>query len=800
MLLAIGIGGNTAVFSAIRGALLSPPPYRDASRLVLLDLTDSSTTRPGPARTIPWSLPKYQVLAGLDLPLEASAVFAVRAFTLSGSGDATRLSGELVSQDYFAVLDIEPALGRTTLPTDHAAGANLTVILEYGVWRDRYGEDRSVIGRVVNLNGHVVTVIGVAPRGFRGISGTARMWLPVESAATLIAPGLVTSAQSHWLRSVGRLASEADLTVLNSRMAETGRVVEETYPASDPTVVRSASAQPLADAMVNRQARQSLLVLGGATLLLLLGTCANLAGLLRARAAGRTRESAVRLALGAGRWRLARSWLAEALLLAVLGGVASVIVAAFGLKGLAAIWPERFFFSSWNVKAAGIGVAGIDATVLVFVGLAAVVTGLLLGAIPAVAAARALNTDELRGGNVAASGRSQLGRSRGFLVVGQIALAVVLLVGAGLLLRSLAELQRVDRGFRPGNLLTFDLAFPGGVAEAAEDAGVPLAEEIVARLAELPGVESAALACVPPLGGHCFITGVGSAGGQQWPQGSQPRVGVQYVSDDFFLTLGVPLLEGRTFNTADRSGTPVVILSESAAARLFPDGDALGSPVGLGIDVSVAATAEVIGIVGDVLYSRPDQGTMPGVYLSHLQQGGASTVIMRTQGDELGPLREARALISRVAPDVPLYHVRTIEQLERDSTAETSVLASLLTVFAAMTLALACTGVWAIVATAVAQRTREFGLRMALGAEPSSILTIVVRHGMALALAGLLLGSGAAWGLSRLIGGILYGVSPSDMVTYLAVGMGLLLVVFLATVVPASRTTRLQPMDALRAE
>lgn len=813
-LLAIGIGGNTAIFSAIRGALLSPPPYRDAGSLALLDLTDSSTTRPGAPRPIPWSFPKYQLLAGLDLPLETSAVFAVRAFTLTGAGDATRLSGELVSEDYFAVLGIDPALGRTTGPTDHTAGATLTVVLEHGIWRDRYGGDRSAIGSIMNLNGHAVTIIGVAPPGFRGISGTARMWIPVESAATLIAPELVAGAQAHWLRSVGRLIPEADLAVLNSRMAEAGRVIEETYPTSDPTVVRSASAQPLADAMVNDQARQSLLILGSATLLLLLGTCANLAGLLRARAADRTRDSAVRLALGAGRWRLARSWLAEALLLAVLGGAASVIVAALGLKGLATIWPDRFFFSSWNVKAAGIDVAGIGATGLIFVGLATVATGLLLGAIPAVAATRALNTDALRGGNVAPGGHPRWGGSRSFLVVGQIALAVVLLVGAGLLLRSLAELERVDRGFRPGNLVAFDLAIHGG-AGIDGDRGTRLAENVLAQLANLPGVESAALACVPPLGGHCLITGVGSAGTQQWPQESQPRVGVQYVSDDYFMTLGVPLLRGRSFNTADHFGPPVVILSESAARWLFPDGNALGRPVALGIDLVPAkqpapavertgtassATAEVIGVVGDVLYSRPDQGTMPDVYLSNGQQGGATTVIMRTLGDELRPLREARALIGRIAPEVPLYNVRTIEQLERESTAETSVLAILLSVFAAMTAALACTGVWAIVATAVAQRTREFGLRMALGAAPSTILTVVVRHGMALALSGLLLGGGAAWGLSRLIRGILYGVSPSDAVTYLAAGLGLLLVSFLATVVPASRTIRVQPMAALRTE
>jgi putative ABC transport system permease protein len=811
--LALGIGGNTAIFAALRATLLSPPAFPDAERIVLLNLTDSSSVRPDPARSIPWSYRKYQVMAEMrDLPLGASAAYAQRSVTLTGQGDATYLSGEVVTPGYLRVLGVRPTLGRDFTASDDAEGAGLTVMLEHGLWRERFGADPRIVGRSIQLNGRSLTVIGVGPSGFQGLTGAARFWIPVHTGAALISPILVRGVQAHWLRVVARMRPRTNLVALNERMRAVGRAVEATYPARDPTAVRSGGAESLLSARVNPQAEQSLFILGTAGLLLLLVACANLGGLLGARAIDRSREAAVRVALGAGRWRVARGFLAEALVLAFLGGALAVGVAAYGLKGLATLWPERFLDGSWYVRAGAIGSAGVDGTVLSFAGTAAVLAGLLFGAVPALTAGRTDPARELRGGSIPPLGLTRLVSIRSALVTGEIALALVLLVGAGLLIRSLRELQHVNRGFRPGNLVAFNYSLPRTGRLGADE--VRFVEGYLDRLARLPDVESAALACVPPLAGHCMITDVRRAGGTTWSEGSRPRIGIHSVSDAFFETLGIRLLQGRTFTSSDRADSrPVVVLSDAAAKRLFPEGGALGSPVALGIDLtpdvgsgvegsgSEGQTAEVIGVVGDALYDRPEQGFMPEAYVSHRQdEEGSSTILLRTRGEPLAVIPEARAALTELAPDVPLFGVNTVGDLEASVSADTRVLGVLLSTFAALALVLACTGVWAVVAFAVARRTRELGLRMALGASPSSAVALVIKGGVLLALSGLALGSAGAWAASRLLRGVLYGVGPSDPMTFVSAGSVLLGVACVAAWLPARRATRVQPMEALRAE
>ena len=814
VVLALGVGGNTAIFSALRATLLSPPPFPDAERLVLLDLTDSSSVRPGAPRAIPWSYPKYQVMVGMrDLPLEGSAAYARRPVTLTGQGDASYLDGEAITPGYLRVLGLTPTLGRDFTPSDDADGANLSVILEYGFWRERFGADPGVVGRSIMLNGRAVTVVGIGPRGFKGLTGTARLWMPIHTGAALISPILVRGTQAHWLRVVARMRPATDLAALNERMKAVGRTVEATYPARDPTAVRAGAAESLVSARVNPEGRRSLLILGVASVLLLLVACANLAGLLGARAIDRSREAAVRVALGAGRWRVARGFLAEALVLALVGGALAVGVAAYGVKGLAALWPDRFLDASWGVRAAGLGGVGVDGTVLAFAGAAAVLAGLLFGAVPALTAGRSDPVRELRGGSIPPVGLTRLVSLRSALVTGEIALALVLLVGAGLLIRSLRELQQVGRGFRADNLVAFRYEVPRTSRLAAEPA--QFAEQYLARLSALPDVESASITCDLPLSGrHCMITDVRQAGGRTWSQGSRPSIGVHPVSDSFFETLGVRLLRGRTFTSVDQHGSrPVVVLSETAVKRLFPDGDALGNTLAMGIDLTPEVgpgvqvtggegpTAEVIGVVGDVLYDRPEQGFMPEAYVSHRQDDeGNSAVLLRTKGESLAAVAEARAVMTELAPDVPLFDVTTVDDLEAAVSADTRVLSVLLSTFAALALLLACTGVWAVVAFAVARRTRELGLRVALGANPASAAVLVVKGGVALAVLGLVLGSAGAWAAARLLRGALYGVGPSDPISFLSAGAVLLGVACVAAWLPARRATRVQPMEALRAE
>lgn len=350
-MLALGIGGNTAIFSALRATLLAPPPFPDPERLVFLDLTDSSSARPSPPRAIPWSYPKFEAMLGMqDLPVTASAAYARRSVTLTGEGDAAYLSGEVVTPDYLRVLGLRPALGRDFTLPDNAADAALTVVLEHGFWREHFGDDAGIVGRSITLNGQAVAVVGVGPPGFKGLSGAARFWIPMRTGAALISPRLVRDAGAHWLRVVARMRPGTSLATLDERMREVGRALEETYPARDPTAVRGGAAESLASARVNPQAQQSLFILGAAGILLLLVACANLAGLLAARAIDRSREAAVRVALGAGRWRVARGLVAEALVLALLGGGVAVAVAAYGVKGLGALWPQRFLNGSWLVR------------------------------------------------------------------------------------------------------------------------------------------------------------------------------------------------------------------------------------------------------------------------------------------------------------------------------------------------------------------------------------------------------------------------------------------------------------------
>lgn len=800
LVLALGIGVNTAVFSALRATLLEPPPFADHERIVVLDLTDSSTVHAGPPRAFPWSYPKFRAFQeDRSLPLETSAAYARRPFTLTGAGDALYLFGEAVTPSYLGILGVVPVVGRDFRPEDDEEGAGMMALLAHALWVERFGGDRGVVGRDVVLNGRPVTVIGVAPPGFRGLTGQASLWLPVRTGAALTAPFLVSGAQAHWLRAVGRLSPGASVEALDERMRAAGRVVEEAYPDTDPTVVRGGSARALAEARVHPQARTSLLVLAAGGLLLLLVACANLAGLLVARANGRLRDAAVRVALGAGRWRVTRTFLVEALLLAGAGGLAGLLVAAAGVDALAALWPARFVDASWGMKAAAVDAVGIDAAVLAFATAVAVASGLLAGVAPALSIGRVEPAERLRGGPGAR--RPARVELRGGLVTVEIALALVLLVGAGLLIRSLDALQQVERGFQAEGLVAFEYALPRG-SRAPEDAAA-FHERYLERLRALPGVEAAALACAPPLAGHCMITRVRRAGDRAWDEGARPDIGVQYVSDDFFRTLDIPVLRGRTFTSEDQRGSrPVVVLSRAAADELFPEGDALGRTLemGTGLTPEGGAGAAVVGVVEDVLFDRPTDGIMAEAFVSHRQEEGGSTVLLRAGGDPLSVIPGARAALGELDPDIPLFSVRTLEDLEAAASADTRVVGTLLSAFALLALLLACTGVWAIVSYTVARRTREIGVRVALGAGSTTIVRGVLRRGLLPALAGVALGGVGAWIASALLRSLLFGIGPSDPVSFAGAAVLLLAVSAVAAWLPARRAASVDPMTALRAE
>ncbi len=697
---------------------------------------------------------------------------------------------------------VSPAVGRDLEAADDAPDAEPVALLSHGLWRARFGADPGVVGRTVTLNGRPVAVAGVAPAGFRGLSGDADLLVPVHTGAALTAPFLVSGGQAHWLQAVGRLRPEASLEALRSQMAAVGEAAEAAFPDSDPTAVRSGGARSLLEARIHPQARQSLLVLSAAAMLLLLVACANLAGLFVARAGGRSRETAVRMALGAGRWRAARGALAESLLLAAAGGALALLVARAGVDLLAAAWPERFLYGGWNLRFADPTAMGLDGSALAVAAGLALLTGLASGLLPALAAARRDPGRDLRAGATGAlGGGGRRGSLRGGLVAAEVAVTLVLVMGAGLLFRSLAELRAVDRGVDPEGLLVFEYSLPRTSAWAEDP--VAFHQAYLERLRALPGVRSASLGCAAPLGGHCMITLVRRAGATRYPEGSRPDIGVDFVAPGFFETLGVPVLRGRAFEPRDRRDSPpVVVLNEAAARRLFPDGGALGRKVAMGVSLTPEGSegAEVVGIVGDVLYDTPEKGVMPEAYLSMHQQEGGSTVFLRAEGEPVALLPAARSILARLDPDVPLFGARTLEDLEARATADTRVLGALLAVFAGLALLLAATGVWAVVAHTVVRRTRELGLRVALGACPGSVVALVVRQGVGPAVAGVLVGAGAAWLGGRALRGLLYQVSPTDPATLAGAALFLLTVSALAAWLPARRATRVDPMEALRAE
>jgi len=804
LVLAVGIGANTAIFSAVKAALLTPPPYPDPGRLVLLDLTDSSTTRPDPLRSIPWSYPKYRVLESSgQLPVESLAAYAVRSLTLAGEAAAERISAEVVTPGYLEVLGRAPVAGRSFHADDDAPEATPVALLSHALWQERYGSDRDVVGRTISLNGTPVTVVGVAPTGFRGLSGDADLWIPVHAAAGILAPFLIQGAQAHWLQAVARLEPGATMEGLRNAMTSVGAAVAEAHPDPDPTVVRGADARRLVEARQHPQARRSLLVLAAAAGLLLVVACANLAGLLLVRAREADRATAVRLALGATRWRASRGFVVESLILALAGAGAAILVAHVGADLLTAAWPERFMDGAWNLRAVDLELVRVDGTALAFALILALVTGAAFGAVPALSASRWDPGRQLRAGAAGALG-GRRGRLdlRAALVCGEIALTLVLVVGAGLLLRSLGELQGVERGYDAEQLLVFQYDIPRSSRWA--DDPVAFHSEYLERLRALPGVESAALGSAAPMDGHWMITGVRSAGGTVYEEGSVPHTGVQYVGPGYFETLGVELLRGRTFGPGDRAGAPpVVVIGRTAAREFFPDADPLGRQLAIGTSITPEGSegAEVVGIVEDVLYDPPERGVMPEVYVSvHQDAIRGPRVFVRTRGEPLSLVGPARRALAAMDSDIPLHGARTLNQIESAATADTRVLGVLLAAFAGLALLMAGTGIWAMVAYAVSRRTRELGLRLALGANPTEVLTLVLRRGIVLAVAGVAAGGVGAWALGRIFRSLLYEVSPTDPVAFAGGAAFLLAVSTLAAWLPARRATRVDPMEALRAE
>ena len=795
--LAVGIGANTAIFSAVNAMLLRPLPFPEPERLMKVSMTVPPRAQ-GPARSdAPWSFPKWRVFRDAQTIFEPATAFTAYEATVRANGEAERLQREFIDRNYLPLLGIRPMLGRNLVPAEDAApGAPRVALIGHALWQRVYNADPKVLGQSISVDNAPHTIVGVMPPGFQGLSGTGEVWLPLMSQDA----EQLEQAWSHSLTVVGRRkpgVSEAQAMTVAKQLGER---VDRAYP--HPSIKDEhwgVEAKPLDALRVEPVVRRSLLVLFGAAGLVLLIACVNVANLFLVRASGRRREIAVRLAIGAGRGRLVRQLLTESTLLAALGGAAGVAVAYWGVRLLAALRPEAAFRQRFvDIGVVSFSSIQLDPWALGFAAFVSVLTGVLFGLVPALQATHPSLSEALKDGGARPKLRRLRALSgRGVLAALEVALALVLLAGSGLMLRSLGNLMGIDPGFRAEQTLTLRLNTREGFGR---DSLPGFYDALLERLRALPGVTSAALGDCPPLGGPCSGTVLAHRDRPPAAPGSEPFVGVYWVSPEWARTLDVPLKRGRMFGPADRMGAPkVVVVNETAAKKYWPGEDPIGKPVSVGQGGFWNDTATVVGVVGDVRFGSIDSLPQPDVFLSYYQSPrGRMMVFLRTAGDPAALAPAARRAIREMAPDLPIYDIETLESRVGDAMAATRFSTVLLALFGAMALGLAMIGIYGVIAFAVAQRTREIGIRMALGATRGRVVRLVLGQGMGIAVAGAVAGLVAALAATRVLGSLLYGVTPSDPTTFGAMVALLALAVIAACWIPARRASGIEPTEALR--
>jgi putative ABC transport system permease protein len=778
--LALGIGANSAIFSVVNAVLLKPLPFEEPGRLVRLSQTWEGRT------TGIYSPQNFLDVVASARDFESLAAIDGGGVTLTGRGAPARLEGAEVSTRFFDVLRVRPVLGRGFADGENEPGRNKVAILGHRLWRERFGGDPTAVGQTIQLNREPYQVVGVAPAGFSYPEG-AELWTPMAYDAVFR-----TKSRGAWyLGVIGRLKPGVSVAHAREEVSAIAARLAREYPDADEGVGGTVSS--LHEAMVG-DARPALLVLLGAVGLVLLIACVNVANLLLARVAARETELAVRTALGAGRGRLLRQLLTESVLLALLGGAAGVLLAGFFLDALLGLQPQGV---------PRLGEVRVDRAVLGFAAGLSIATGLLFGAFPALQMTRRAPAQGLREGSRGIlTGRGQ--RLRGGLVVGQMALAMMLLAGAGLLMRSFSQLRRVDPGFRPESALTFRISLPDS-AYKEEPKVAAFFEELLARLAAVPGVRSVGAVQGLPLSGSRFQLSFEVKGRPPLPPAKQPSMEVRVASPDYFRAIGIPLVRGRGFQRGDTaSSRQVVVISEAAVRRFFPGEDPLGQWITIGWgrgEGQPKAGGEVVGIVGDVKERGLAEENPPEIYLPHAQLPIQSMdVMLRATVTPRSLAPAVTGVVRSLDPELPIARLATLDEIVARSISEPRFYMVLLGTFAGTALFLAALGIFGVMSYAVVQRSREIGIRVALGADPKQVLGMVLGHASLLAVGGVGLGLTGALSLSRAMGSLLFELSPTDPTTLAGVAVLLLAVALLASYLPARRATRVDPLIALRSE
>jgi putative ABC transport system permease protein len=789
--LALGLGATTTIFSAVDAVLLQTPPYRAPEELALVTPVFDRGAQPPDTQEY-WSYPMYETFRAATVGAGEFAAFTPtpRRVNLAGEDAAEPVRVEMVSQAYFGILGVTPRLGRFFAPDeDVTPNTHAVAVLSERLWRRTFGANPAVVGSTIRLDATPFTVVGIAPAGFRGLSDQADLWTPMMMAPTLTFSRRLTGQLSFWHMVIARIPAGTDPA---PRLAAGARAIEGAIPLAQvfgEGRLRLASVS-LQAARTDRRLGRALLILLGAVGLVLLIACANVASLQLARARRRRRELGIRVALGVGRGRLTRQLFVESAVVALLGGAGGVLLSAWGLDLLNALRPRAL------ATVGGPGGAQLTTAVVAFAFAATVGAAVLFGLLPAWWAARADPLSLIR----ADTGGTRRVRSRGALVAVEVALAVVLLVGAGLLVRTVIALNHTPLGFDPAGVA---VALVNPPARAyPEGTGQQLFRDATDRLAGLPGVRRAAAGyCLPVVGGcdHVRMT-IDNAE----PSNADREVWLNMVDETFLAALGIPVVAGRGILRSDGAGSPAVALVTEAAARRYWPGR---NPVGRRIQLSVGwpendGWAEVVGIVRDVRYSdNLRAAATPGVYLSMAQFNyRANYLVADVAGDPGGAIPTMRAVLHDLDPQLPLWNPASMAEHVRGATANERFSMVLLATFGALALALAAVGVYGVIAYSVAGRTREIGLRMALGARPSGVLGLVFRQGFGIVGVGLFIGALGALLTTRVLSAQLYDVSPSDPGTLLAVLAVLAIVAGAAIWIPARRGARVPPMEALRHE
>jgi len=785
LVLAVGIGGNTALFSLIDAVLLRSLPVADADRLVVVYESQpqkhAMRTPVAPANFLTWR--------ARQTSFDDIAAAAQQRFTLSGEGGPESIQGARASASLFAVLRASPVVGRAFTAADDRPGGERVAILSHRLWQRRFHADPAIAGQVVRLDGQATTIVGVMPGGLDFPDRDTELWVPAALDAETGMDGMsgrILTALARLRFGVTLAAARAEMDVLSRRMA-----------AEDPrfNAGLGAAVVPLKEVVVGGYA-PILWLLWGAVGFVLLIACANVANLLLARAVARSHEIAVRLALGATRVRLVRLFLAESVLIGLLGGALGLLVAVWGVDALVALSPDAIPRA---------GEVAIDGRVLGFTLVLSLLTGIAFGLAPALPSSGLdLATSFKENGRGATRGQRRH-RLRGLLVVVETALSLVLLIGAGLMIKSFWRLHAVDPGFAPDGVMTVRLELPEGRYPAAPQS-VAFYQQLVARTARLPGVAAVGASSALPMSGAGGVKPV-RAGGAAAP-GDAPNVQYRLVSPGYFRAMGIPVVRGRDFDARDAGpAAGVVVINQAMARRFWPGQDPIGKRVTLGGWDDL--TGEVVGVVGDVHHWSLEAGAEPEMYWDHAQDWLARgptlrrhqrglTLVVRADGDAGALVRAIRGEVAALDRELPLADVATMDQRLGSALAAARFKTLLVGIFAAVALLLAAIGLYGVMSCAVMQRTQELGIRMALGARARDVAFLVVGQGLRLALAGVAIGVVGALAITRVIASLLYGVAPTDAATYVLLALLVAAVAVMACYLPARRATRVDPMVALR--